>query len=222
MGKAAEDLLRVEGKIANYLEKNPEFFERHPQLLENLKINHKVYGSVSLVERQILNLRQRSETLQGRLNEMMDNAQVNSELLVKCSELAVNLIHAPTKQEVVDTLLKQIHDYFDIDDCQVWLCHNDDNLEHVNVSDIDTLRKLTDQQFIQDDPVCGRVTESISQLFNSEQNLESYALIPLGEGAEVGLIALGSHDVELFTADMGTLFLRFIGDVAEACLIKET
>ena len=30
MAKAAEDLERVEGKIANYLEKNPEFFERHP------------------------------------------------------------------------------------------------------------------------------------------------------------------------------------------------
>jgi len=153
MAKAAEDLERVEGKIANYLEKNPEFFERHPQLLENLKINHKVYGSVSLVERQILNLRQRTENLQGRLNEMIDNAHVNSELLVKCSELAVNLIRVSTKQQVVDTLSKQIHDYFDIDDCQLWLCQNNDNLENVKVSDIDTLRKFTDQQFIQDDPV---------------------------------------------------------------------
>nr|ACZ16582.1 unknown [uncultured bacterium] len=220
MAKAAEDLERVEGKIANYLEKNPEFFERHPQLLENLKINHKVYGSVSLVERQILNLRQRTESLQIRLNEMIDNAHVNSELLVKCSELAVNLIQVSTKQEVVDTLSKKIHDYFNIDDCQLWLCQNNDNLENVKVSDIDTLRKLTDQQFIQDDPVCGRVTESIGQLFDSETTLESYALIPLGEGAEVGIIALGSQNVELFTADMGTLFLRFIGDVAEACLTQ--
>jgi len=65
-----------------------------------------------------------------------------------------------------------------------------------------------------------RVTESINQLFDSEETLESYALIPLGEGAEVGIIALGSHNVELFTADMGTLFLRFIGDVAEACLTE--
>ncbi|GAA4360015.1 DUF484 family protein [Kangiella marina] len=220
MGKAAEDLIRVEGKIANYLEKNPEFFERHPQLLEELKINHRVYGSVSLVERQILNLRQRTETMQSRLNEMMDNAHVNSELLVKCSELAVNVIRAESKQQVIDILIEQMHDYFDIDDCQVWLCNNKDNLEKVQASDIDTLRKFTDQQFIQDDPVCGRVTESIAQLFESDKPLESYALIPLGEGAEVGIIALGSHNVELFTADMGTLFLRFIGDVAEACLTK--
>jgi uncharacterized protein YigA (DUF484 family) len=64
------------------------------------------------------------------------------------------------------------------------------------------------------------MTESISQLFKTDKSLESYALIPLGEGAEVGVIALGSHDVELFTADMGTLFLRFIGDICHACLIK--
>ncbi|MBV34997.1 MAG: hypothetical protein CMP47_06000 [Rickettsiales bacterium] len=220
MSRAAEDLVRVEGKIASYLEKNPEFFERHPQLLEELKINHKVYGSVSLVERQILNLRDRTETLQQRLNEMVINAQDNSELLVKCSEIAVRMVELETKQQIVDYLKEQLIKYFDISDCQVWLCNNPENLEGVNVSDVDTLRKLTDIQFIQNDPICGRVTESISQLFKVEDNLQSYALIPLGDGAEVGLIALGSEDVGLFTADMGTLFLRFIGDIFHACLVK--
>lgn len=220
MSKAAEDLVRVESKIAAYLEKNPEFFDRHPQLLEELKINHKVYGSVSLVERQILNLRQRTETLQTRLNEMIRNAQDNSELLVKCSDLAVKLIEAESKQQMVDSLKQQLLNGFDIDDCQLWLCDSELELTGTSVSDIDTIRKLADHQFIQDDPICGRMTESIGQLFLSEKTLESYALIPLGDGAEVGVIALGSQDVELFTADMGTLFLRFIGDICHACLIK--
>ncbi|GAA0207367.1 DUF484 family protein [Kangiella japonica] len=220
MSRAAEDLVRVEGKIASYLEKNPEFFERHPQLLEELKINHKVYGSVSLVERQILNLRDRTATLQQRLNEMIVNAQDNSELLVKCSELAVKMVELETKQQIVDYLKEQLVKHFDISDCQIWLCNDKDGLEGVNISDVDTLRKLTDIQFIQNDPICGRVTESISQLFKVEENLQSYALIPLGDGAEVGIIALGSEDVGLFTADMGTLFLRFIGDIFHACLVK--
>jgi hypothetical protein len=220
MSKAAEDLVRVEGKIAAYLEKNPEFFERHPQLLEELKINHKVYGSVSLVERQILNLRQRTENLQTRLNEMIRNAQDNSELLVKCSDLAVKLVEADSKQQMINSMNESLRRSFDIDDCQLWLCDNDMDLDNVGVCDVDTLRKLADHQFIQDDPICGRMTESISQLFKTDKSLESYALIPLGEGAEVGVIALGSHDVELFTADMGTLFLRFIGDICHACLIK--
>ena len=220
MSRAAEDLVRVEGKIASYLEKNPEFFERHPQLLEELKINHKVYGSVSLVERQLLSLRDRTESLQKRLNEMVVNAQDNSELLVKCSELAVRMVALEEKQQIVNYLKEQLAKHFEINDCQVWLCKNDWDLEGVNVSDVDTLRKLTDIQFIQDDPICGRMTESISQLFKVEDNLQSYALIPLGGGAEVGLIALGSEDVGLFTADMGTLFLRFIGDIFHACLVK--
>lgn len=220
MSRAAEDVVRVEGKIASYLEKNPEFFERHPQLLEELKINHKVYGSVSLVERQLLNLRDRTESLQKRLSEMVVNAQDNSELLVKCSELAVRMVAFEEKQQIVNYLKEQLAKHFEINDCQVWLCKNDWDLEGVNVSDVDTLRKLTDIQFIEDDPICGRMTESISQLFKVEDNLQSYALIPLGGGAEVGLIALGSEDVGLFTADMGTLFLRFIGDIFHACLVK--
>lgn len=220
VSEPAEDLTRVELKIAAYLEKNPEFFERHPNLLEDLKINHKVYGSVSLVERQILNLRDRSASLQERLTEMLGNAQINSDLLTKCSDLAVNLIQAQSKQAVVNGLLEQLNQHFDIDDCQLWLCENTNSLEHVNYLDIDTIQKLTDQHFIQNDPVCGRVTESISQLFQTEEELKSYALIPLGDGAEIGLITLGSKNVELFTADMGTLFLRFIGDVCQACFTQ--
>ncbi|WP_223669937.1 DUF484 family protein [Kangiella shandongensis] len=219
MSKTAEDLERVEGKIAAYLAKNPEFFERHPELLENLKIDHKIYGSVSLVERQILSLRNRSHDLQERLTEMLDNAQVNSDLLSKCSELAVTLIRAKTHQQVVDRLLQQLDHHFDIDDCQLWLCDNNEELDSVNYSDSDTLYKLTDLQFMHKDPVCGRMTESIAQLFKSDKELHSYAIIPLGGGAADGVIALGSTNVELFTADMGTLFLRFIGDVCEACLV---
>ncbi|AOE48841.1 DUF484 family protein [Kangiella sediminilitoris] len=221
MSKKAEELERMEGKIASYLAKNPEFFERHPELLENLKIDHKIYGSVSLVERQILNLRNRSHDLQERLTDMLDNAQVNSDLLMKCSQLAVGVIRAESRQQVADTVLEELRRHFDIDDCQLWLCDNDEDLQRVNYSDSDTLYKLTDQQFIHKDPVCGRITESISQLFKSDKKLQSYALIPLGDGAEDGLIALGSSNVELFTADMGTLFLRFIGDICEACLAKK-
>lgn len=220
MSKPAEDLLRVESKIASYLEKNPEFFDRHPELLENLKINHKVYGSVSLVERQILNLRQRSETLQARLSEMMDNAQINSDLLIKCSEIAVDLIREEDKQQMINVLQKHLTHFFDIDDCQIWLSNEEEAWENAQYSDTDTLKQLTDHQFFQVEAVCGRMTDGVSQLFKSDKTLHSYALIPLGDGAELGLIALGSHNVELFTADMGTLFLRFIGDVFEACLVK--
>lgn len=220
-GNSAEDRLKKEQEVAAYLEQHPEFFENHQEILEKLRLQHKVYGSVSLVERQILGLRNKAEKLQTQLNSLIDNAHNNGELLNKCAELFVAMIAAHSTQEMVDRLLEHLRDNFELDNVQLWLCDDAGTLHHVNYSDIEIIRQLTDQHFIQNDPVCGRVTESISQLFGGDHELESYSMIPLGENASIGVIALGSKDVDLFTADMGTLFLRLIGDVTEACLAKQ-
>ncbi|NVK22013.1 MAG: DUF484 family protein [Kangiellaceae bacterium] len=208
----------VEQKIAQYLKQHPDFFNRHPELLDEMKLTHEVYGSVSLVERQILKLRQRSDEMQKKLNLLVANAGNNSELLNKCTDLCVSLIGAQSQQQMVDTLLAKLTYHFAVDNCQLWLCDDNGTLSHVNYTDLDTIRQLTDQRFINHDPVCGRVTESIAQLFGGDNELQSYAMIPLGEGAENGVIVLGSKQVDLFTADMGTLFLSLIGDVTEARL----
>lgn len=213
-----EDNQIIEHKIVEYLQQVPDFFDRHPKLLDSLKLNHKVYGSVSLVERQILNLREKNVQLQSQLNDLLDNAETNSKLLQKCADLFVVLINARSEQEFVDSLLQRLHHNFELDNCQLWLCNDSGTLSHVNYTDHQTLQQLTDQSFIKDEPVCGRVTESISQLLGGDESLNSYAMIPLDTGAKMGLLILGSKDVELFTADMGTLFLRLIGDATEACL----
>ena len=48
-----------EGLIAAYLQSNPEFFERHADLLGTIRLPHGAGGAVSLVERQVSLLRQK-------------------------------------------------------------------------------------------------------------------------------------------------------------------
>ena len=51
----------TEDTIAGYLKANPEFFERHASLLNSLRLPHDAGGSaVSLIERQVLVLRQKN------------------------------------------------------------------------------------------------------------------------------------------------------------------
>lgn len=220
MTKPLENNEIIEQKVVQYLLETPHFFERHQDLLEKLQLEHQVYGSVSLVERQILRLREKSEKLQQQLNELVTNAKDNNELLIKTSRLCVKLIEAQSEQQLVDILLQELRQNFSVDNSQLWLCNDSGTLSHVNYGDIETIQQLTGQHFIKEDPICGRVTESIAQLFGGDQELQSYAMIPLGESADLGAIVLGSKKVEFFTADMGTLFLRLIGDVAQASLAK--
>ena len=50
----------------------------------------------------------------------------------------------------------------------------------------------------------------------SAQHVRSMALIPLGQSAVFGLLALGAEDPERFYSDMGTLYLRRIGEICAA------
>ena len=64
-GIAAETV--EEQAVVQYLQHNPDFFERHPQLLARLRLPHPRGGStISLVERQIEVLREKIQARRSR------------------------------------------------------------------------------------------------------------------------------------------------------------
>jgi hypothetical protein len=70
--------LSREQALARYLETHPDFFERHPQLLAQLQLAHEPGGrAVSLIERQVLALRGREQTLAHELDELLAIARDN-------------------------------------------------------------------------------------------------------------------------------------------------
>ena len=61
-----------EESIAGYLQRHPEFFERHQAVLARLKLPHARGGAaISLVERQIEVLRDKLAGLEGKLTELV-------------------------------------------------------------------------------------------------------------------------------------------------------
>ena len=67
-----------EESIANYLQRNPDFFERHQGVLVRLKLPHVRGGAtISLVERQIEVLREKQASLEAKLGELVRVARAN-------------------------------------------------------------------------------------------------------------------------------------------------
>jgi uncharacterized protein YigA (DUF484 family) len=64
-------------------------------------------------------------------------------------------------------------------------------------------------------PQCGRLKqEQLDFLFGSQaQDIESAAVIPLGDHGRDGLLAIGSREVNRFNPCMGTLFLSHLGEL---------
>ena len=75
----------TEDAIHDYLQANPDFFERHNELLTSLRLPHGSGAAVSLVERQVSVLRQKDLKLERKLKDLIEVARINDTLGAKCT-----------------------------------------------------------------------------------------------------------------------------------------
>src|ERR1700682_2895889 len=83
-----------DASVAEYLQTYPDFFERNSPLLIKLRLPHlrDAGATVSLVERQVEVLRERNQSLERKLKELVDVARANDALADRNHRLKPRLI----------------------------------------------------------------------------------------------------------------------------------
>ena len=203
----------TEQQMLAYLRVNPTFLQKYPELLVYLDINHNVDGAVSLVERQVKALREQNRELQGKLIELLKTAQDNEQLFSRCTELFKRWLRDPNPNLIINNASDDIRELFTVDVVRLLL---NSGSESQQASTVCKQLKVT---FPDSQTLCGPCDLTTSQwLFSSGESYKSMALIPIGKGAENGLLILGSKSKDGFKATMGTLFLNQIGSVLSSLL----
>ncbi|NNC24303.1 DUF484 family protein [Salinisphaera sp. USBA-960] len=214
-----------EDEIATYLEQNPRFLERHPEVLETLEMQHQSGSAASLIERQVNTLRETNRTLQQRYSQLVDTARNNEQRVNQINRLAQVFVGMVDIDSFVTDFSQVAKDELNVDHIFVGLDSEDAVLPndiHRLPPDTDASRALTNV-FRRGKPIVGALEEQqIHALFgadsDSQNRIESAAMIPLGKRATSGALVLGSTDPERFVPDMGTLFLELTGQLATTAL----
>lgn len=223
-----------ETAIADYLQGNPDFFERHATLLTKLNLPHSRGSSaISLVERQVAALRDKNEKLEARLRELIEVARGNDVLAAKIHRLACRLVRADDASGVMDAIESSLREDFGASE---WLllviAEGESKLAQLNSRHLRILRagatelKMFETLFESGRPRCGQIRDSQRDYLFGAGTVEigSAALVPLGikvgdkaRQSGAALLAIGSPDAERFHPTMSTEFLARIGDlVSEA------
>lgn len=224
-GVAAERI--DEQSIAEYLQMNPDFFERHEGLLTKLKLSHnRGAATVSLIERQVVALRDKNQALESRLRELIEVARSNDVLATKIHRLACRLIRARTAASLLEVLESSLREDFGASEWLILLGSGHESefnritSRHLRlVESAATELKMFETLFESGRPRCGQIRDSQRDFLFGENTVEigSVALVPLGSKPHFGLLAIGSPDAERFHPTMSTEFLARIGDlVSEA------
>jgi uncharacterized protein len=208
-------------QVAEFLRQNPGFFENHVDVLMNLQIPHPHGGrAVSIGERQLLALREKTRLLEDKLRELIQFGEENDALGDKVHKLACRLIDAPSLDATLDTLYLELLDNFAVPHVAVRLWNlaeeNPDTREFTPVAS--EMRHFVEQLSA---PFCGQhaVYESQGWFGEAAPHVKSFALIGLrNDGVHFGVIALASEDPKRFYPEMGTLYLARIGEMVSHAL----
>ena len=215
--------------VAHYLQQNPEFFERQPQLLARLRLQHPRNGTtISLIERQVEVLRDKYQVQEQKLTEFVRVARANNVLADRIHRFACRLLKTTTRTGAITQIEASLREDFDTFHAVLLLADpavesgvSPHFLRQVGAED--AVFRSFDALFATCKPRCGQLRDSQRDyLFGSEAaGITSVALVPLGGQPPLGLLALGSVDSERFHPGMSTEFLSRIGELVTEALSRD-
>ncbi len=211
--------------VAEYLRANPDFLERHEDVLTALDIPHRPGpGAISLIERQVAALRQRNERLERKLAELMRTARENERVGGRLLALGRGLLEAESLDGVLALVRDALLTEFAADEAVIVLIDSDGPADGHFLAADDAIAQAFAGILEHGHPICGRLgDEQQAALFGERtERIASAAVVPLRAGSISGLIGLGSHDPEHFTPDMGTLFLEQLGELVSAGIARNS
>jgi len=236
--------------VAQYLRDNPKFFVERTDLLAEITLPHDAGGAISLVERQIVVLREQKHELQRQFQELLHIARDNEQLNERMQCLTLSLLEIDDIEESMSMLGTVLAEEFTAETVAIFLTPDPDKLALVEGSrngiaqDQPGLRSIdihftetTDDEVLEEfahmltasDPVCNELSnEQKTMLFGENAvEVESVILVPLSftlsyqpDSEAIGFMAIGSESPDRFIQGMGTMFLKYLGELVSRTLMK--
>ena len=200
-------------------------------MLTKLRLPHlrDAGATVSLVERQVEVLRERNQSLERKLKELVDVARANDALADRIHRLSQRLIVARTLLETINTLETSLREDFEARDFVLVLFLEGARaldpapgrfLRNSTISDPEI--KSFESLLQSGKPRCGQIRDAQRDFLFGKDAVEigSVALTPLGPKGDLGILAIGASDVERFHPAMSTEFLLRIGELVTYALMR--
>lgn len=201
-----DELPLTDDLVSAYLQENPDFFSRNNELMTGLRLPDTQRGTVSLVERQQQQLRQKVHSLEDEITQLMSVASHNESLFMLYSDLYLRLIDCHSANELLDCLAQTTTELLSLSAFKLWL-KNTGDIKHDSLSYNDC-QGVMQNRLENSDYYFGRLQQSEQQLIFKQNCTGSVVLVKLvHEENELGFLAISSDDANHFDPRMDTLLL---------------
>lgn len=206
--------------VARYLRENPAFFDEHSELLSAIYVPHPHEGkAIPLSDRLMLGLRDKNKALEGKLSELIQFGEENDVISEKVHRLSVSMLSARTLPTLLQETYYNLREDFRVPHVALRVWRGAGDLPEFGEAS-DELKAFAAEL---DQPFCGPNAnfEAVSWFGEAGPRVRSVAFMPLTELDQAfGMLAFGSEDLLRFYPEMGTLYLKRIGELTAAALLR--
>jgi uncharacterized protein YigA (DUF484 family) len=207
--------------VAAWLQEHPEFFEQYADVLAGITIPHPHGGrAIPISERQTLSLREKNRQLEAKLREVIQFGEENDAISEKVHRISTALLAASDMPGVLNAIYLNLREDFAVPRValRVWRAGSHDGLpEFQPVSE-------TSREFAGSlpGPYCSAhaMVDTASLFGEAAAHLRSFAYMPLRDGETFGLLVLASEDPKRFYPEMGTLYLKRLGELVGTAVAR--
>ncbi|HYA47025.1 MAG TPA: DUF484 family protein [Burkholderiales bacterium] len=205
--------------VARYLGDHPDFFEQYADMLAEIYVPHPHGGrAIPLSDRQVLTLRERNRALESRLSELLQIGEENDAIGEKIHRLCLALLFSTDRNSLLALLYLHLREDFAVPHSALRIWGGEGEGAEFQPVGEDLKRYAASLT----EPFCGANGSSLAGAWfgESASHVRSVALMSLRDKECFGMLALGSEDASRFYPEMGTLYLKRLGELASAALTR--
>jgi len=206
--------------VAQYLKDHPEFFDQYAEMLAEIYVPHPHGGrAIPISERQIVTLREKNRALEDKLRELVQFGQENDSIIDRLHRITLAMMMTRDLDILLASLYYNLREDFAVPHValRIWAEGGWQRSEFGPVSQ--EVRVFTESLT---NPYCSSrpMFETATWFGEGGNSLRSFAYVPLRAEQPFGLLALGAEDGERFYPDMGTLYLKRLGELVSVALAR--
>ncbi|MFL2710479.1 MAG: DUF484 family protein [Gammaproteobacteria bacterium] len=198
-------------EVELFLLENLDFFQTRESLVSELSFKHSSSSASSLLEKQVIKLRNEHQNLIDLLTSYMKTASINEDLFNKSKRLTLKILESNSKKETIKIVETSFKEDFKVDK---------PILKFFGSKEINAIEKDTELSIHKGAVYCGSFSSRKLNALFKDKNVESMVLTVIVTEKEIGLLMLGSYDRAKYLGDEDTTFIEYIRDVLEKKFLK--
>ena len=198
-------------EVELFLLENLDFFQTRESLVSELSFKHSSSSASSLLEKQVIKLRNEHQNLIDLLTSYMKTASINEDLFNKSKRLTLKILESNSKKETIKIVETSFKEDFKVDKPL---------LKFFESKEINAIEKDTELSIHKGAVYCGSFSSRKLNVLFKDKNVESMVLSVIVTEKEIGLLMLGSYDRAKYLGDEDTTFIEYIRDVLEKKFLK--